>query len=209
MTFVTRSHVNGDEVGQSNSGLEPDCPVGVVQSLHEGRLQLREEGLEQRPGLLQQRGQGVQDGRLDAVAEPVAQDADERTGDVDHGRLQRLLARQVDDLAQSDGGLLLQLRRAVQNTFAEDGQNGLDAFGQAEAGQQEVGRGGPLRNVLHLHDGEADGLTDVSHVRHLWTDKMSTQRQLAALLPDERCLVLIEKNYFKMRKMQHDFIRDE
>ncbi len=51
--------MDGNEVGESDSGLEPDSSVGVVQGLHEGSLQLREERLEQGASLLEERGQSV------------------------------------------------------------------------------------------------------------------------------------------------------
>ena len=43
--------VNGDEVGQSGSGLEPDGSVGVVQRLEECGLELGQEGLQHGAGL--------------------------------------------------------------------------------------------------------------------------------------------------------------
>ena len=76
------SHVDGDEVAERDARLQPDVPVGVVEGLHESGLQLREEGLEHVLGLGQQHGQRVQDGRLNAVAEAVAQDPDVVNGRV-------------------------------------------------------------------------------------------------------------------------------
>ena len=64
--------MNGNEVGQGDTGLEPDGPVGVVEGLHECRLQLREERLEEGSGLLEERGQSVEHSRLDAVTESVS-----------------------------------------------------------------------------------------------------------------------------------------
>ena len=64
--------MNGNEVGQGDTGLEPDGPVGVVEGLHEGRLQLREERLEEGSGLLEERGESVEHSRLDAVTESVS-----------------------------------------------------------------------------------------------------------------------------------------
>ena len=66
--------MDGNEVGQGNTSLQPDSPVGVVEGLHEGGLKLWEERLEQGSGLLEERGQSVKHGRLHTVTESIAED---------------------------------------------------------------------------------------------------------------------------------------
>lgn len=71
----------------------------------------------------QQQGEGLQQGRLHCPGEAVTQDADERSGDVDHGRPQRLRGGQLDDSAQGFSRLLLLLGAAGQDALSEDGQD--------------------------------------------------------------------------------------
>ena len=98
------------------------------------------------PDLCEQQGERVEHGDLDAEAEAVAEHADERPGHLDDGRPERLGARPVDQLTQTDRRALLQLRRTVEQALAEDGQDGGDALrtGRGRCEQRGAGRGQPL-----------------------------------------------------------------
>ena len=90
---------------------------------------------------------------------------------MNHRWFQSFLICQVDNLTQANGGLFLQLGGSVQNTFTEDGQDGLDALGQAETWQKEVGSRGSLVVVFQFHDGETNSLTNIRNVSHLVVKK--------------------------------------
>ena len=66
----------------------------VGERLDEGGLELRDERLEEDGALLDEQPQRVQDRRLDAPREAVADDADQRAGDRDHARFERLGRRE-------------------------------------------------------------------------------------------------------------------
>ena len=120
--------VDVDQVGQGEASLESDCSVGIIQSLQESCLELRQERLQHGACLGEEDGEGVQHRGLDVVGEPVAQDPYERPGDVDHGGLQGLHAGQLDDLTQPVSGRLLQLWGSVQYGLSEDWQQWSDAL---------------------------------------------------------------------------------
>ena len=74
--------MNVDQVRQGKAGLQPHGPVGVIERLEEGRLQLRQERLQHGAGFGEKDGESVQDRGLDVVGEPVSQDPDQGSGDV-------------------------------------------------------------------------------------------------------------------------------
>lgn len=73
--------------------------------------------------LRQQQSQGLQQGRLHSPGEAVSQDADERSGDVDHRGSQRFGGGQLDDSAQGFSRLLLLLGAAGEDPLPEDRQD--------------------------------------------------------------------------------------
>jgi hypothetical protein len=81
-----RPHVDVNKIGECQPGFEPYSAIGIIQSFDEGGLQLWEERFEQNPGFVQEASERVKYCRFHRGPKSVAQNANERTRDVNDGR---------------------------------------------------------------------------------------------------------------------------
>ena len=131
--------------------------------LDKRRLELREEGAEASAPHVDERDEGIEDGDLHPAREAIVHDPNQRAGELDDERLERVGGGEANELPDARGGVLSHDGGSLQQRVLEHRQERLETVLLAQAGKEERSRCA-VRFVLHIGAQAGDDAADCRNV---------------------------------------------